>query len=267
MFIEPGHSVIDPTPPAYALLSQNVPQHLEDLRPADGAVLDPTDDPLHMFDDRLRPGCMHRLGRRVLGLHRWRCAPTRGHRGLAAASGRTALVQVPLLAPPFLGPIVGNAACVGLPLAMGLTAAKGTAQVLALAPGHVLAPGVPGIGEKEDAAVPTTDQAPSTVRLPSQQRSQDLVVLQHPPPNLAAAIPVPGKLKIGRDRYCKKAKLSLKMPTLDSMSSSYRIDTPVSSKVGRGFLSVKGAASHGYASGLPLGKKNCARPTSASGSI
>lgn len=94
----------------------------------------------------------------------------------------------------------------GLPLAMGLTAAKGTAQVLT--------PGVPGVREKEDAAVPTTDQAPSTVRLPSQQRSQDLVVLQDPLPNLGAAIPAPDKLKIGRDRYCKKAKLSLKMPTL-----------------------------------------------------
>jgi hypothetical protein len=206
--------MIDPTPPAHALLSQNVPQHLQDLRPVDGALLDPADDPLDMFDDRLRPGCVRRRGgrvlglsRRVLGLHRWRCRPSGGHRGLAATSRWTALVQVPLLAPAFLGPIVSGAACVGLPLAMNLTAAKRTAQVLA--------PGVPGVREKKDAAVPTTDQAPSTVRLPSQQRSQDLVILQDPLPNLGAPIPAPGKLKIGRDRYCKKAKLSLKMPTLD----------------------------------------------------
>jgi hypothetical protein len=134
---------------------------------------------------------------------------------LAAASGGPALVQVPLFLSTFVGPIIGDAAFRRLLLAVIFTAAKRTAQILALAARHILAPGIARVGEKEDAAVPTTDQAPSTVRLPSQQRSQDLVVLQDPLPNLGAAIPAPGKLKIGRDRYCKKAKLSLKMLTLD----------------------------------------------------
>jgi hypothetical protein len=52
------------------------------------------------------------------------------------------------------------------------------------------------------------------VRLLAQERSQNLVVLQDARPDLHPAIPVPGKLKVRRDRYCKKAKLSLKMLTL-----------------------------------------------------
>jgi hypothetical protein len=97
---------------------------------------------------------------------------------------------------------------------MGLAAAKGTTQVLALASGHILAPGIARIREKKDAAVPTASQAPSPMRLPSQHRSQDLVVLQDQPPDFRPAIPVPSKRKMLRDRYCKKAKLSLRMLTL-----------------------------------------------------
>jgi hypothetical protein len=214
-----------------------------------------------MRHHRLRPGCVRRRGRRrVLGLHRWRCGPSRGHRGLAAASRWTALVEVPLLAPPFLGPIVGGAACVGLPLAMSLTAAKGAAQVLALAPGQVLAPRVPRVGEKEDAAVPTTDQAPATVRLLSQQRSQDLVILQDWLPNLRPAIPVPGKLKIARDRYGKKAKLSLTMLTLQWMSSSYRIDAPVSRRWDGDFFQRKSPLGTATPQTFPLERRTALRP-------
>jgi hypothetical protein len=133
---------------------------------------------------------------------------------LAAASGGTALVQVSFLAPPFFSAVVGGAACVGLPPGVGLTAAERTAQILAFAARHVLATGIAGIGEKKDPAVPTPDQAPTPMRLASQYRSQNLVVLQDWLPYLRPAIPVLGRLKIGRDRYCKKAKLSLKMLTL-----------------------------------------------------
>lgn len=206
--------MIDPTLSAHALLSQNVRQQLEDLRPAKDSVLDPANDPLDMLDDRLRPegGC--RRGGRVWGLNRRWCGRPWGRRSLATASGRTALVEVPFLAPPFLGPVVSNAAGGGLALDVGFTATKRTAQILAFAARHVPATGIARVREKEDTAVPTADQAPATVRLPSQQRSQDLVVLQDWLPHLRPAIPVPGKLKIGRDRYCKKAKLSLKMLTL-----------------------------------------------------
>lgn len=139
-----------------------------------------------------------------------------------------ALVEVLLLPAPILAAVVSHTAGGGLLLAVGLPAAKGTTQVPALAAGQILAPGIPWIGEKEDAAVPTAGQAPSPVRLLTQERSQNLVVLQDSRPDLPPAIPVPGKLKLRRDRYCKKAKLSLKMLTLQSMSSSYRIGTRVS---------------------------------------
>ena len=199
MFIEPGHSVLDPSPPAYALLSQNVRQQLHHLRSTQVSAFDPTDHHPDMRHHRLRPGVAGRRSRRVRGEGR------RRRSGAATARG-AALVEVPLLPAPFGALVVGDAAGRGLLLAVGLPAAKGTAQVPA--------PPIARIGEKEDAAVPTTGQAPAPVRLLAQERSQNLVVLQNWRPDLPPAIPVPGKLKLRCDRYCKKAKLSLRMLTL-----------------------------------------------------
>ena len=207
MFIEPGHSVIDPPPPAYARLSQNVRQQLPDLRATEVPPFDPTDDHPDLRHDRFRPQSARRWGRWVRGGGRKR-------RALAAAGGGAPLVEVLLLLAPLRALVVGEAAGAGLLLAVGFPAAKGTAQVLARAAGQILAPGIARIGEKEDAAVPTASQAPSPVRLLAQERSQDLVVLQDARPDCRPAIPIPGKLKLRRDRYCKKAKLSLRMLTL-----------------------------------------------------
>lgn len=205
--MEPGHSVIDPPPSGHAGLSQNVRQQLAGLRAIDGSPFDPTDHHPDLPHHRLRPPGARRLGRWGLGRGRWRS-------GLAAAGGRAALVQVSLLPTPILAAVVGYTADDGLLLAVGFPAAKGTAQIPARAAGQILAPGIARIGQKEDAAVPTARQAPSPVRLLAQERSQNLVVLQDARPDLRPAIPVPGKLKPRRDRYCKKAKLSLRMLTL-----------------------------------------------------
>ena len=207
MFIEPGHSVIDPPLWGHAGLSQNVRQQLPDLRATELPPFDPTDDHPDMRHHRLGPRRARRPGRWVLGRGR-------GHRSLAAARGGAALVEVPLLLAPCCALVVGEAACARLLLAVGFPAAEGTAQVPALAAGQILAPGIARIGEKEDAAVPTASQAPSPVRLLTQERSQNLVVLQDARADLRPAIPAPGKLKLRRDRYCKKAKLSLRMLTL-----------------------------------------------------
>jgi hypothetical protein len=207
MFMEPGHSVIDPPPSAYALLSQNVRQQLPDLRATEVPPFDPTDDHPDLRHHRLRPRRARRPGRWVREGGRWR-------RGLAAARGGAALVEVLLLLAPLRALVIGDAAGAGLLLAVGFPAAKGTAQVPALAAGHILTARIARIGEEEDAAVPTAGQAPSPVRLLTQERSQNLVVLQDWLPHLRPAIPVPGKLKLRRDRYCKKAKLSLRMLTL-----------------------------------------------------
>lgn len=207
MFIEPGHSVIDPSPSGHAGLSQNARQQLPDLRATDGSPFDPTDHHPDMRHHRLRP-------RGPCGLGRWLLRRGRCHRGWAAAGGGAPLIEVLLLLAPFRVLVVGATSGARLPLAVSLTAAKGTAQVLARAAGQILAPGIARIGEKEDAAVPTAGQAPSPLRLLTQERSQNLVVLQNSRPDLGPAIPVPGKLKPRCDRYCKKAKLSLEMLTL-----------------------------------------------------
>lgn len=205
--MEPGHSVVDPPPPGHAGLSQNVRQQLACLRAIDGSPFDPTDHHPDMRHHRLRPGRPCRLGR-------WVRAWGRCHRGLAAARGGAPLIEVLLLLAPLRALVVGDAADRRLLLAVRFPAAKGTAQVPARAAGQILAPGIARIGEKEDAAVPTASQAPSPVRLLTQERSQNLVVLQDARPDLRPAIPVPGKLKPRCDRYCKKAKLSLRMLTL-----------------------------------------------------
>ena len=124
------------------------------------------------------------------------------------------MVEVPLLPAPLRTLVIGDAAGGRLLLAVGFPAAKGAAQVPARAAGEIPAPRIARIGEKEDAAVPTAGQAPSPVRLLAQERSQNLVVLQDARPDCRPAIPVPGKRKLRRDRYCKKAKLSLRMLTL-----------------------------------------------------
>lgn len=207
MFMEPGHSVLDPPPSAYALLSQNVRQQSPDLRATDVPPFDPTDDHPDMRHHRFRPRGACRLERWARGDGRW------GPSG-ASAGGGAALVEVLLLLAPWRTPVVGDTAGVRLLLPVGFPAAKGAAQVPARAAGQILAPRIARIGEKEDAAVPTAGQAPSPVRLLAQERSQNLVVLQDSRPDLRPAIPVPGKLKLRRDRYCKKAKLSLRMLTL-----------------------------------------------------
>jgi hypothetical protein len=207
MFIEPGHSVLDPPSSGHAGLSQNVRQQLPDLRAPDGSPFDPTDHHPDMRHHRFRPRGACRLGRRARGDGRW-------DPSCAAAGGGATLVEILLLLASLPTPVVGDAAGGRLLLAVGFPAAKRAAQVPARAAGEIRAPRIARIGEKEDAAVPTAGQAPSPVRLLAQERSQNLVVLQDSRPDLRPAIPVPSKLKLRRDRYCKKAKLSLRMLTL-----------------------------------------------------
>jgi len=207
MFIEPGHSVVDPPPPGHAGLSQNVRQQLPDLPATEVSPFDPTDHHPDMRHHRLWPPGAGGSGRSARRYGRW-------GQGCAAAGGGAALVEVPLLPAPLRTLVIGDAAGGRLLLAVGFPAAKGAAQVPARAAGEIPAPRIARIGEKEDAAVPTAGQAPSPVRLLAQERSQNLVVLQDARPDCRPAIPIPGKLKLRRDRYCKKAKLSLRMLTL-----------------------------------------------------
>jgi len=87
---------------------------------------------------------------------------------------------------------------------VGLTATKRTTKVFAPHPAHIFAPGVAGIGEKEDPAMPASLQASSQLGLGFQNRSQQQIILQHQKSDLFPVIPLLTKLKMLRDPYCKK---------------------------------------------------------------
>jgi hypothetical protein len=91
-----------------------------------------------------------------------------------------------------------------------------------------VAAGIARMGEEENTAMPAPAQAGSQVRLGASNRSQEQIILRHQGGYRTAAIPARPKLKMLSNPYCKKPKLSLKMLTLNSMSSSYRIGTKVS---------------------------------------
>ncbi len=101
--------------------------------------------------------------------------------------------------------VAGGTAPSGLLLAVGLPAAKGTTQVLPA--------GIARMGEQENTAVPAPGQAGSQVRLGAQHRSQEQIILQYQGGYRPPTIPVHPKLKMLRNPYCKKPKLSLRMLT------------------------------------------------------
>jgi hypothetical protein len=111
---------------------------------------------------------------------------------------------------------------------MFMLAAEQTAQVMA--------PGVAGVSEEKDPAMPATTQAFAQVRLGPQDRSQEHVILQNQRPDVLLPVPSRPELKELRDRYCKKPKLSLRMLTLLLVTSSYPIAAPCVENVGRGLL-------------------------------
>jgi hypothetical protein len=116
------------------VLSQDPGEHLQNLGPTNLAPLNEAGDHADVFHDRLRP--------RWIFLRRW-CGGSHWN-SLLPPFG----ILLPLLLLALLVLVVGGAPLVGLTLAMGFPASEWTAQILTL--------GVPGVGEKEDPAVPTS---------------------------------------------------------------------------------------------------------------
>lgn len=121
------------------------------------------------------------------------------------------LTTLPLVLPAFiLAPlfalVIGGAAPNGLSTPVLLFAAKGTAKILA--------PGVAGMRDKENPAMPASGQARSQVRPAFENGSKLQVIFARQSGRRAFPIPTRCKLKMLCDLYCKKPKLSLKMPTL-----------------------------------------------------
>jgi len=197
--------MIDFPAPAHAVLSQNSLEHLSDLFLAHRASLNQADHHPHMLEHRLGPLDRVVLGGR--GQRPDRAGPICGH------FGNSALVKVALLFLALGVAVVGDTPLRRLLLAMGLPTTKGTTQVVAA--------GIARMGEEEYTAMPAPAQAGSQVRLGASNRSQEQIILRHQAGYRAPAIPTGPKLKMLSNPCCKKPKLSLKMLTLNSMSSSY----------------------------------------------
>jgi hypothetical protein len=101
--------------------------------------------------------------------------------------------------------VIGGAALRRSLLAVGLPTTKGPTQVMP--------PGIAGVGQKENTTMPAPGQAGAQVRLGSQHRSQQPVILQNQGGYRASTIPVDFELKMLCDPYCKKPKLELKILT------------------------------------------------------
>jgi hypothetical protein len=117
-------------------------------------------------------------------------------------------------------PVIGDTALRGRLPTMGLSAAEQTTQI---APA-----GIASMSGEKDTAMPTARQADGQVRLGSEDRPQEDVILQDQGGYVSPSIPAPPKLEILRDPDCKKPKLSPRVLMLNSMSSSYLIATKVS---------------------------------------
>ena len=152
-------NVIDPSHSGHAVLSQNFLQQPEDLLPAHRTFLNQAHNNPHMFDQGVRTAGAHPRA------WRWGGLPLLERWGFAAA-----LVVGLFPLSSLLRPVPSNTASGRLPPPVGLTATKRTAKVFATDIARILAPGVAGIGEKEDPAMPASGQASSQMRLTSQTR-------------------------------------------------------------------------------------------------
>src|SRR4029077_7031198 len=101
------------------------------------------------------------------------------------------------------GGVVGDAALDRTPLAMRLPAAKGTPQV---AP-----PGVPGIGQKENPAMPATAQATPQIGSAAQHGPQHDVILLHEGTGFALTVPIRTEMEMRLDLDYDKPRVSLIM--------------------------------------------------------
>jgi hypothetical protein len=223
--------MINPPTASHAALTQDSEQHLPNLFHADRTLLNQADHPSHMLDQlRIlrRRQSLGYLGGAWCTRGRW-CAWGFGRLRIQQLNlSTTPLILPSLVLPPLLALVILRAAPDRFSAPVLLLAPKGTAQVMA--------PGIPGVREKENPAMPATAQAFAQVRLGPQDRSQEHVILQNQRPDAPLPVPSGPELKKLRDPDCKKPKPSLRLLTLNSRSSSYWIAASGVEKVGRGFF-------------------------------
>jgi len=204
VFLQLGHNIVHPAAPRHAVLSHRPRQPPQHLGLAHTPTLNQTRHHCHIA---------HHAGRELRGSgFRW-------SRGASSTTPNSLAVLDLLLGFAFRGGVVGDAALGRASLAMRLAAAKGTAQV---AP-----PGVAGVGQKEDPAMPATPQTAPQVALAAQQGPQHDVILQHQSAHFALAIPIRTEVEMPLDLDYDKPRVSLIIQVFIT-SLSYPIDAPVS---------------------------------------
>ncbi len=216
--------MIDLPAPSHAALSQNFGQHRQDLLHAHSPVFDPADHPAHILHHRRVPRPRGGSPVRGLILLRWRGIVLFGWLWCGRGPGPFGAIAV--LNPPsllaLLVAVILDTPPGGLLLAVSLLAAERTAQIPST--------GIAGIGEEKNSAMPASGQASAQVRLGSEHRSQEHVVLQDQRGNLSPSIPLGPELEIPGDRDCKKPRDSLKILIACKTPSSYRVGPQVSRK-------------------------------------
>ena len=179
--MEPSHSMIDLAASSYGVLSQNCGQHPQHLAATDWAAFNQADHHPHMVHDQRiffgRPGLGH--GRRGSSRRPFAISP---------------LIEGDLLLLLHVGvTVIGHTAPNGLSLTVGLPAAERTTHLIVLLD-------IAGMSQKENAAMPAPGQAGTQVRLGTQNRSQQPIILQYQGRHGPLAIPIRPKLKMLCDR-------------------------------------------------------------------
>jgi len=207
--------VIAPLASADAVLSQSLPQQTDDLAAAKDDAFDQADQhphvrqygragqtrfvqhhPFQAQDGRYRQGVVAGSGRRCLrqgGIGRRR----------VAGGGRLALtvvIETLLLRLAGVRPIVRRAPLAGTLPTMVLPAAERTTQVPP--------PGVPGMREKPDPAVPTVGYATQKLGMRSQHCVQRRLIVPDNRPGAILLVPIRAKREKLLDGDGKKARLS-----------------------------------------------------------
>jgi len=227
--------------PGDAVLSHRPAQRLGDLFPPDAASLDQAH---HHFQVRHHD----RRGDRDVRRSRCRLLTT-------TPPSPSSLVLNALFDPTSLAPVILRAAPAGLLPTVCLATSKRTTKVVAA--------GVSRMREEKNPTVPAPCQASLEPRSAFDRRSQKPVVRRYQTGNLFPLVPVWNIFKVFRDRYCKKARLSLIMLIFHLMSLFYLADAYASTGSKRGLFSGT-SPGHGRSSSLP---RTRARTTPENGVI
>jgi len=145
---------------------------------------------------------------------------------LPAAAG----IQTLLLYLAFRTLIIFDASANGILTPVGIPAAERAAKIAAA--------GIPWVGEKQDLAMPASDQAFSQVRLLSENTPNSPVIPRNDTPDLFLVVPVRNELKTRLYLYYKKAKCSL-MSLMYLGIPSLSLVCLAINKVQRGFFFCK----------------------------